>query len=244
MPKGATLRLIEGGNQVVTSDGALEFPVAKPGVYRVEAYLPGRTTPWILSNPISILTAEGELERETAGRPKAIAYVEGKTEIDRFEKATAFAGEHDPGSDVADPVLDPEGGRGRGAAAALAFRLNATPKPPVWCALVDRTRRDLSSSQGVSFWMRADGEYRMWFQIRDLNPASADEGTEAWFASVRTSTAWTLYNIPFSSLRSINRTTDGSFDPSKVAHLVFVIDHGAMPFGSQGKIWIDDLMSY
>ena len=92
--------------------------------------------------------------------------------------------------------------------------------------------------------MRAEGEYRMWFQIRDRNPASADEGTEAWFASVRTSTAWTLYNIPFASLRSINKTSDGAFDPSRIAHLVFVIDHGAMPFGSKGRIWIDDLMAY
>jgi hypothetical protein len=244
LPKGATLRLIEDGKPVVTSDGAFEFPVTRPGVYRVEAYLPGRSTPWILSNPISILTAEGELAREVAARPKALAYAEGKNVIDRFEQTTAFAAEHDPRSTVAEPILDPEGGRGRGAAALMAFHLNATPRPPVWCALVDRTRRDLSANQGVSFWMRADGEYRVWFQIRDLNPASADEGTEAWFASVRTSTAWTLYNVPFASLRSINRTTDGSFDPSKVAHIVFVIDHGAMPYGSQGRIWIDDLMGY
>jgi hypothetical protein len=141
-------------------------------------------------------------------------------------------------------VLDLLGGRGHGAAALLSFHLSPNPVPPVWCALVDRTKRDLSVNQGVSFWLRADGEYRVWFQVRDLNPASADEGTEAWFASVRTSTAWTLYNIPFSSLRSINRTSDGSFDPGRIAHIVFVIDHGAMPFGSSGRVWIDDLMAY
>jgi hypothetical protein len=114
----------------------------------------------------------------------------------------------------------------------------------VWCALVDRTARDLSRSQGVSFWLRADGEYRVWFQIRDLNPASFDEGAESWFASVRTSPAWTLYNIPFDSLRSISRTSDGRLDPGRIAQIVFVIDHGAMPFGSSGRIWIDDLMAY
>lgn len=244
MPQGTTLRLIEGGQQVAAGAGSLEFPAASPGVFRVEAYVPGETTPWILANPISVLTEEGERTRELAGRPRAAAYVEGRTEIDRFEARTAFNPEHDPGSAVDEPVLDPLGGRGHGAAARLAFHLNPTPKPPVWCALVDRTRRDLSANQGVSFWMRADGEYRVWFQIRDLNPASADEGTEAWFASVRTSTAWTLYNIPFASLRSINRTSDGSFDPRQIAHIVFVIDHGAMPFGSQGKVWVDDLMGY
>lgn len=244
MPKGTSLRLIEGGKQVATGTDSLDFPVSSPGVFRVEAYVPGETTPWILSNPISVLTEEGELARERAARPGGASYVEGATEIDRFEKTTTFAPEHDPGSAIDEPILDPAGGRGRGAAAIFSFHLNKTPKPPVWCALVDRTRRDLSAKTGVSFWMKADGEYRVWFQIRDLNPASADEGTEAWFASVRTSTAWTLYNIPFASLRSINRTSDGSFDPSRIAHLVFVIDHGAMPFGSSGKVWIDDLMAY
>ena len=62
--------------------------------------------------------------------------------------------------------------------------------------------------------------------------------------SIRTSPAWTLYNVPFAALRSINRDSDGSFDPGKIAHMVFVIDHGAMPFGSQGRIWIDDLAAY
>ena len=244
MPGGTTLRLIEGGKQVASGTGTLEFPVTSPGVFRAEAYIAQETTPWILSNPISILTEEGERTRELAARPRAASYVEGTVEIDRFEKVSGFAPEHDPGSSIDEPVIDPRGGRGRGAAALLSFHLNPTPKPPVWCALVDRTRRDLSASTGVSFWMRADGEYRVWFQIRDLNPASADEGTEAWFASVRTSTSWTLHNIPFASLRSINRTSDGSFDPKQVAHLVFVIDHGAMPFGSQGKVWLDDLMAY
>ena len=244
VPSGTTLRLIEGGRVIATATGALDFPVSSPGVYRVEAYAPGATTPWILANPISILTAEVELTRAEAARPFHERQVEGAESIDEFDGATTFAAEHDPGSSVETPIVDLAGGRGRGGAALLAFRLNATPKPPVWCALVDRTKRDLSARKGISFWLRADGEYRIWFQVRDFNPASADDGTEAWFASVRTSPAWTLHNIPFSSLRSINRTTDGSFDPSRIAHIVFVIDHGAMAFGSSGKIWIDDLKAY
>lgn len=244
VPSGTTLRLIEGGKVIATATDSLDYPVASPGVYRIEAYTPGATTPWILTNPISILTAEVELTRIEAARPYHERQVEGTESIDEFDGATTFAAEHDPGSSVETPIVDLAGGRGRGGAALLAFRLNATPQPPVWCALVDRTKRDLKARKGISLWLRGDGEYRVWFQIRDLNPASADEGTEAWFASVRTSPAWTLHNIPFSSLRSINRTTDGSFDPSRIAHLVFVIDHGAMAFGSSGKVWIDDLKAY
>lgn len=244
VPAGTTLRLIEGGKAVAANDDVLEYTVTRPGVFRMEAYTRGEATPWILSNPISVLTAEGEAERAEAARAFHETQVEGTLSIDDFNGATAFAAEHDPGSAVDTPIVDPEGGRGRGGAAVLSFRLNATPKPPVWCALVDRTKRDLGANRGISFWLRADGEYRVWFQIRDLNPASADDGTEAWFASVRTSPAWTLHNIPFSALRSINRASDGSFDPSRIAHLVFVIDHGALAFGTRGKVWIDDLKAY
>jgi hypothetical protein len=244
MPEGATVRLVEGGKVVASGPSPLEFKVDAPGVFRAEAYTAGAATPWILANPISVLTLEDELRRARAAQPSTPGFVEGTRVLDRFEGPTAFAAEHDPGSSMDGPILDPAGGRGHGTAALLSFHLNPNPVPPVWCALVDRSKRDLSANRGVSFWARADGEYRVWFQIRDLNPASADEGTEAWFASVRTSTAWTLYNIPFASLRSINRASDGSFDPSKIAHIVFVIDHGAMPFGSSGKVWIDDLMAY
>ncbi len=244
VPKGTTLRLIESGQTVATATETLKFEPTRPGVFRVEAYAPGASTPWILANPISILTPEGERARVEAARPYHEPQVEGSVNIDDFDGTTAFAAEHDPGSSVATPIVDPEGGRGSGGAALLSFHLNPSPNPPVWCALVDRTKRDLAASKGISFWLKGDGEYRVWFQIRDLNPASADEGTEAWFASVRTSPAWTLHNISFSSLRSINRTSDGSFDPSRIAHLVFVIDHGAMAFGSRGKVWIDDLRAY
>lgn len=244
LPRATTLRVLEAGREVASGETSLVFPVERPGVYRVEAYTRGATTPWILSNPISILTSGSAAERLQAARPMALSNVEGSVVIDRFEATTRFAPEHDPGSRIDQPILDPSGGRGKGAAALLSFNLNPTPKPPVWVALVDRTSRDLSAQQGVSFWMKADDEYRVWFQIRDLNAASRDEGTEAWFASVRTSPAWTLHNIPFASLRSINPRSDGAFDPARIAHMVFVIDHGAMPFGSRGRVWIDDLMAY
>ena len=244
VPRGTRLRLFGGGRELASGEGSLTVPVSNAGVFRVEAYAGRSTTPWIISNAISVLAEEQERQRSEAARPFSQAYVLGRTRIDDFEGETHFAAEHDPGSRIEEPIIDPSGGRGAGKAARLSFQLNRNPNPPVWCALVDRTPRDLSASKGVAFWLKADGEYRVWFQLRDLNPASADEGTEAWFASVRTSTAWTLYNVPFASLRSINKKTDGSFDPSKVVHMVFVIDHGAMPFGSRGQVWIDDVMGY
>ena len=62
--------------------------------------------------------------------------------------------------------------------------------------------------------------------MRDANPASADEGTEWWFASVQTRPEWRRVAVPFARLRSINPKTDGRLDLDKVRALVFVLDKG------------------
>ena len=116
--------------------------------------------------------------------------------------------------------------------------------PHVFAALVDWTHRDLSGRSGLVFSIRADGVYRIWVQVRDENPASGDEGTEWWFASVRTSTEWQRVVLPFARLRSINPKTDGRLDLDKVRALVFVLDRGAVKPGTRGTIWLDDLGVY
>jgi hypothetical protein len=84
----------------------------------------------------------------------------------------------------------------------------------------------------------------VWLQVRDANPASADEGTEWWFASVKTSPDWRRVAIPFARLRSINPKTDGRLDLDKVRALVFVVDKGALKPGTTGRIWIDAIGAY
>ena len=57
LPREARIRLLRDGTEVATvSTRELDHPVAGPGAYRVEAYLPayGRERTWILSNPIYI----------------------------------------------------------------------------------------------------------------------------------------------------------------------------------------------
>ena len=142
--------------------------------------------------------------------------------------------------------LDPNGGVDGGGAARLEFRLGLPDPdhPHVFAALVDRTKRDLSGRNGLVFSIRADGEYRIWVQVRDENPASLDEGTEWWFASVRTTRDWQRIALPFSRLRSINPNTDGRLDLDKVRAIVFVLDKGADKPGTAGTIWLDEVGVY
>jgi len=137
-----------------------------------------------------------------------------------------------------------------GPAGADAFRLAFDLAPPgpehpfTWCALVNREARDLSGWSGLRFRMRADGEYRLWVQLRDLNPASADEGLEWWMASARSSADWSEVQLPFTRFRTLNPRSDGRLDLDQVRALVFVLDHATVKPGTKGTIWITDIETY
>ncbi len=247
-PSGARVRLLRDGAPLTETVGRLEIRVPGPGVYRVEVRVPGWDVPWIVSNPIGVFDATAQARREArAAWPPQAAAPPAAEILDAFEGgATIFEANADTASEIARPLVDPHAGFDGGGAARLAFRLG-TPAPghgDVFCALVDRRARDLSGRAGLVFRVRADGVYRMWLQVRDANPASADEGTEWWFASIRTSTEWRRIAVPFARLRSINPKTDGRLDLDKVRALVFVLDKGSIVPGTRGTLWLDDLGAY
>jgi hypothetical protein len=166
--------------------------------------------------------------------------------LDDFEGETAFRPGADANSSVSADILDRRGGRDGKGAARMQFHIGepTADHPHVFAALVDWTHRDLRGRNGLVFSIRADGVYRVWVQVRDENPASTDEGTEWWFASLKTSVEWRRVAVPFERLRSVNPRTDGRLDLDKVRALVFVLDRGAVKPGARGTIWVDDLGVY
>ena len=247
MPAGARVRILRNGGEAAAGEGSVTLAAAEPGVYRAEVWVPGWTTPWILSNPIYVFGPDAAAERaRNAAWPAEGPAPAAATVIDSFNEASSFAAEFDPSSSMDRAVVAPAAGPDGSDAARMAFRLgSAGPgRPYAWCALVNRQARDLTGRHGLVFALKADGEYRVWVQVRDANPASPDEGTEAWFASVRTSTEWRRVAVPFDRLRSITRGSDGRLDLDRVRQLVFVLDLGAEKPGTQGTIWIDDLGVY
>ncbi|MDP6581174.1 MAG: hypothetical protein QF681_11000 [Vicinamibacterales bacterium] len=91
--------------------------------------------------------------------------------------------------------------------------------------------------------MRSDDTYRFWVQVRDRNPGGP-EGTETWFASIKTGAAWQKVLVPFDRLRSVAPMSDGALDLDDIEAIVFLVDIGAVPPGTEGTIWIDDLGVY
>jgi hypothetical protein len=244
MPRGARVRLLRDGQVVQESGGAVVAPDVPVGVYRVEVRLPGWDVPWVLSNPIAVLPPEAaDARRRRALWPEAPAAPPAVQVLQSFDDTTTFLAQSDSTSSVEKDVIDPQAGADGRGAARLAFHLTppSPGHPDTFCALVDPTPRDLTGRSGLVFSIKANGVYRIWFQVRDANPASADEGTEWWFESVKTGTAWRRVVVPFSRLRSINPRTDGRLDLDKIRALVFVLDRGAVKPGTSGTIWIDDL---
>ena len=247
LPEGARIVLLRDGKAVAESASPLVADAPGPGVYRVEVRVEGASVPWVLSNPIYVFDDAARTARERrAAWPRPADPPPAAAVLDAFEGKTAFTPGVDTLSSLRKELIDPRGGTDGRGAARLEFRIGqpAADHPDVFAALVDWTHRDLRGRTGLVFSIRADGVYRLWVQVRDENPASADEGTEWWFASVRTSTAWQRVVLPFARLRSINPKTDGQLDLDKVRALVFVLDRGAVKPGTRGTIWLDDLGVY
>jgi hypothetical protein len=247
VPAGTRVVLKRDGRTLAEGVERLEAPCPGPGVYRVEARVSGVAVPWVLTNPIYVFDAAAQAARRKAAAwppeppppPAAVA-------LDDFEQPSAFHAEADAASSVGEPFLAPGEGLGGSSAGRLRFRLGV-PGPgvsTVSCAVIDRTPRAWPGRSGLVFSVRGDGAYRMWVQVRDENPASADEGTEWWFASVRTSPEWRRVALPFARLRTLNPKSDGRLDPDRVRALVFVVDAGAVKPGTAGTIWLDDVGVY
>lgn len=248
-PEGSRALFLRDGKRFAEGEGSLTGQVPGPGVYRLEIHGPGARVPWVIANPIYVFDDAARAQRvERAAWPAPEAEPPPATvqALDAFEVATAFHPGADTRSQARAEVLDPRGGRDGKGAARLQFRIGEpTPDDPhVFAALVDRTPRDFSGRKGLVFSVRADGEYRVWVQVRDENPASADEGTEWWFGSIKTSPEWQRVVLPFSRLRSINPRTDGRLDLDKVRAIVLVLDRGSIRPGARGTIWLDDLGVY
>ena len=247
MPAGTRLVLLRDGSKLAEAASSLDAALPGAGVYRVEAYVPGWPIPWVLTNPIYVFDAATRAKRQAAAAMPGPPVPPRETQLLSAQgPGAAFAQEHDPRSEMDADVAAAGQGPNGGDALKLAFRLSAptSAEPFTWCALVDRAERDLGGWTGLRFRIRADGEYRLWVQLRDRNPASADDGLEWWMASARTTLDWTEVQLPFARLRTLNPKSDGHVDANETRGIVFVLDPATVKPGTKGTIWLSDIGVY
>ncbi len=248
LPEAVELVLLRDGKVLSSARGGLVQAAPGPGVYRVEARLPGWPSPWVISNPIYVFDAQGAARRAAAGAwPAPVSAPPAALVLDDFEGASAFAPEKDPASRLAADLARSGEGVGGSRAARLDFRLSRPDEGgPAhgWCALFQRGPRDLSGRRGLLLSLRADGAYRLWLQVRDANPQGSDDGSETWLASLRSSTEWQRLAVPVERFRSLDPRSDGRLDLARVTALGLVLDDLTVPPGTQGTIWIDEVGAY
>ena len=246
LPEGSTLSLFRDGRLVTRVPGRLEWPNVSAGVYRVEVRLPGWDLPWILSNPIYVFDEAGHEARRGRERVPPPFLPDTATEIlEDFDTVRAF----EPASDQS-TVLDRDVvAAGEGSAGSAAGRMRFSLGVPTsavaspFAALVSLGRRDLSRHRGLVFSIKGDNLYRIWVQVRDENPRS-EEGTEWWYASVRTATEWRRVAVPFDRLRTRDARSDGRLNLADTRGVLFIVDTGSVKPGTKGVIWIDDIGVY
>jgi hypothetical protein len=247
-PDGSRLSVLRDGILLTeTTEGALSLEIHEPGIYRAEVRLDtgfvpgGRDQPWIVSNPIFVLPPE-EIERRATRResfPPAPS-ANGMACQPMGEEAwpVAFHAEHDPASHMDETAAESTRGSFR-----IDFQLSepSDDRPYVWCAVADRTSRDLTGLEAVRFETRGDRVYRIDFQMRDAYPESLEEQTEWWATSFKTSPEWQEVVIPFARLRSISKSSDGRLDVDQTRGMFFVLDAGNTRPGVSGSIEVRDL---
>ena len=244
-PANARITLYRNGVTVATADGPLDTRVTESGVYRVEVQVPGWDVPWVVSNPIYVLTEPERARRARAAELPAPVVAEAAAILDSFDRDSTFVATADDSTRQDVQFIDPDGGPDGSSVARIAFRLGepSTEHPSPFASLASYQSRDLAGRNGLVFSLRSDDTYRFWVQVRDRNPETL-EGTESWFASVKTGNAWRTVTLPFTRLRSDDPHTDGTLDLADIEAIVFLVDIGAVPPGTEGVIWIDDLGVY
>ena len=245
VPEAARIVLKRDGKVVGESVRSLELALPGAGVYRVEAWLPGRPVPWIATNPVYVFDAATLEERRKRAEWPA-SPVPREVQPLAFTVDPPFSAERDPASKVDPTVLAPR----RGPEGADAFRLAFELAGPgavegfTWCALVNREKRDLSGWTGLRLQVKGDTDYRFWLQLRDPNPASSDAGLEWWMVSVRTSSDWSEVLVPFSRFRTLNPRSDGRLDLDSIRELVVMLDPATVKAGTSGNIRVSEIGVY
>jgi hypothetical protein len=229
-------KLLRDGQVLVErrGGGLLEADPPGPGIYRVEVRLhhPGLRNagrlPWILSNPILIGSRPDPPQRAAAGPPAVKRWL---------WTPRANAGlhvEHDLHS-RAEPLE--RGARG------IRYRLGSWSEgePEVFCALSDRTHRDLSGYQGVALELSADRRSRVELQLRDRL-----EGSEEvwWRATLPVDPESTGRTVAFTQLRPVQEGVERAFHPEQVQGIFVLVSQDRLRPGTAGEFVVHRLGVY
>lgn len=226
----AQIVLLRDGAEVQTGKGHLEHRMpAASGAFRLEAYLDGVTTPWIVSNPIRIGLPDTPVALPPATGPGAPPSTLAPGTAQRLDLSGdgAWAIEHDPtsrGTVSAD-----------GAWLRYQYRLGSGTPAGQFAAMATTAAGDAGLDR-IEFVGRADRPMRVSVQVR----VGSGRG-QRWRRSVYLDTTPRQVVVPLSDMDPAEVATRLRPVVARVHAVLIVVDTLNSATGAEGEIHLRDL---
>ena len=229
IPPGGSLVLLKNGMVVQEEHSqTIRFATDQPGVFRVEARLPGASganaMPWVLSNPIYV----GVRPQDPAATPPA------PSDATPYPASADWQIEHDPSSTGTLTAV------GTGAAPPqrqFHFRLAGGGASSPFVAMVTSVVDQLRDADRLCFSIRASRPLRVSVQLR-LTGRAVDR---RWVRSVYAEPAPRTVTVSLADMRVAGTGARAPVDRRQIDSLLFVVDTVNSRPGDEGTIWIEAL---
>jgi hypothetical protein len=149
-------------------------------------------------------------------------------------------------------VDETQGANGTSRSLAMDFKLGIKrvekfKNRPIHAKISNRLKRDLSGYSEIRFYLKADRNLAVWFQVSDSQEGSAHE--ENWFHIIRVTEQWKEARIPFNALsihkgRAQKAGTNQILQLNNVEKIDWVIAEGIFERGQGATIWLDEVTFY
>jgi hypothetical protein len=226
-PPRASVVLLRNGDVIHRADGpALEWEGEGPGVFRVEAYVPGGPgdppLPWMVGNPVYVGLADAPASAEPV--PPASATLVWPAGTWRIEKDERSSG-----------LIETLGAQDH-IRHTLRYELAREGQSP-YVALVTPDVGALHDATRLAFRAASGRPMRLSVQVRLLE-GGADR---RWERSIYLSPEARDFTIPFADMRVVGTGARDAFEPARIHSLLFVVDTVNARPGDRGVAWVEGL---
>lgn len=142
-----------------------------------------------------------------------------------------------------------QGAKGTTKSLAMKFKLGTdkVAPPVIHAKITNLLKRDLSNYSGIRFFMKADRNLTVSFQLGDSEEDSPQD--EIWFRNVYIDKDWKEIRIPFSTLsvakrRALKFGTNQILQVNYIERIDWVVHEYVVPRGTEGTIWLDEVAFY
>lgn len=234
-PAGTTLRLMRDGVVMHDSgDADVSWSASGPGVYRVEAHVPGAPgtppVPWVLSNPIYV------------GLPRPPVASDGPpaAPLSRIPaRAAEAAVEHGPGdlSELVDAQLADARSRRLAGEQPIGWRFALSPGVPAgqFAAIQLPVAGGVSAFERVRFTVRSAAPLRAWLQLR------AGPATERWGKTFYADDEPRVVELSLRDFLPIGATSTAAPPLARIDSLLFVVDTLNSRPGATGAVTLSEI---